>query len=99
MVARRRLKRAVRHSQVPHRTKHVPLAEATIEKVGKGGAEKQVQQMRESIAKEEASRQTEGIAPTLMPNVTFQAEDSGLTVPATPDSDTDSDESLSGADK
>jgi hypothetical protein len=97
MVARRRLKRAVRHPQVPHRAKHVPLAEATIEKVGQGGAEKQVQEIRDSIAKEEASRQTEGIAPTLMP--TFQTEDSGLTVPATPDSETDSDESLSGADK
>jgi hypothetical protein len=98
MVARRRLRRAVR--QVPHRTKHVPLAEATIEKVGKGGAEKQVQEIRDSIAKEEASRQTEGIAPTLLPtSPTEQAEDPGLVVPATPDSESDSDESIKGADK
>lgn len=97
MVARRRLKRAVHHSQIPPRTnRHVSLAEATIEKVGKGGAEKQVQEIRDEIAKEEASRQTEGegVAPTL---VSPAPEESGLTVPATPDSESsDSDDELKG---
>jgi len=68
MVARRRLKRSVRHSQAPPpRTKHVPLAEANIEKAGKGSAEKNVQQIRDEIAEEEASRRKVGIAPTLSP--------------------------------
>lgn len=88
----------MRHPQIPHRTKHVPLAEATIEKVGQGGAQKQVQEIRDSIAKEEASRQTEGIAPTLLPT-SSQGEDPGLIVPATPDSESDSEESLEGVDK
>lgn len=67
MVARRRLRRVMRHSQMPSRTRHVPLAEATIEKVGQGGAEKNVQQMRDEIAEEESKRQKVGIAATLSP--------------------------------
>lgn len=68
MVARRRLKRAVRHSQLPpKRTKHVSLAEANIDKAGKGSAEKSVQQLRDEIAQEEASRQKTGIAAGISP--------------------------------
>lgn len=57
----------MRPSQMVPRTKHVPLAEATIEKVGQGGAEKNVQQIRDEIAQEEASRQKQGIAAGFSP--------------------------------
>lgn len=67
MVARRRLKRAVPHSQIPPRTKHVPLAQATIEKPGQGSTEKQVQEMRHEIAQEEASRQKKGPITMVIP--------------------------------
>lgn len=68
MVARRRLKRPVRHNQLPpQRTKHVSLAEANIEKAGKGSAEKDVMQVRNEIAQEEASRNKVGFADALSP--------------------------------
>jgi hypothetical protein len=56
MVARRRLRRtsARRGSQNPPRSRTpVPLAQATIEKVGPGKAEKDVEAMREEIEREE----------------------------------------------
>lgn len=69
MVARRRLKRAVRrHSQIPaHTTRRVTLAEAIIEKTGPGKAEKDVEQMRNDIAQEEAGRKKEGKDLSLSP--------------------------------
>ncbi|KIM29046.1 hypothetical protein M408DRAFT_329071 [Serendipita vermifera MAFF 305830] len=96
MVARRRLKRAVRHSQMPpKRTKHVSLAEANIDKAGKGSAEKNVQALRAEIAQEEASRQKVGIAPTLSPTSPISpAMDSALQGAAESDSDSDSEEGV-----
>ena|SRR4051794_21713837 len=96
MVARRRLKRSVRHSQVPPtRTKHVSLAEANIDKAGKGSAEKNVQALRDEIAEEEASRQKQGIAPTLSPTSPISPE-MGSALQREPESDSDSESGEEG---
>lgn len=94
MVARRRLKRAVRHSTMPPHTKRVSLAEANIEKVGAGSAEKNVQQIRDEIAQEEASRKTVGIASTLSPMspITPEMETGIRGTNGSSDSDTSEDE-------
>jgi hypothetical protein len=91
MVARRRLKRSTRHSHVPPaRTKHVSLADANIEKVGKGSAEKNVQQLRNEIAEEEASRQKVGIDQALSP-MSPMSPAMGAGVRREPESESDSD--------
>lgn len=96
MVARRRLKRSVRHSQVPPpRTKHVSLAEANIDKAGKGSAEKNVQALRDEIAEEEASRQKVGIAPTVSPTSPISPE-MGSALVRGPESESDSSDSEEG---
>lgn len=99
MVARRRLKRAVRHSTLPpSHTKRVSLAEANIEKAGSGSAEKNVQQIRDEIAQEEASRKTVGIASTLSPmspiTPSMEAGVSGAAGSDSDDSDSDGEEGV-----
>ncbi|KAG8835285.1 hypothetical protein FRC17_004329 [Serendipita sp. 399] len=98
MVARRRLKRPVRHSQAPpRRTNPVPLAEANIEKAGSGSAEKNVQQIRDEIAQEEASRKQVGIAPTLSPTSPISpAMGTGLRGAADSDTESESEEDQEG---
>ena len=58
MVARRRLKRAIRRNPAipPVLTRRVPLSEAVIEKAGPGKAEREVEQMRQELAQEEDER-------------------------------------------
>lgn len=58
MVARRRLKRAIRRNPAipPVHTRRVPLSEAVIEKAGPGKAERDVEQMRQELAQEEDER-------------------------------------------
>jgi hypothetical protein len=58
MVARRRLKRAIRRNPAvpPVHTRRVPLSEAVIEKAGPGKAELDVEQMRQELAQEEDER-------------------------------------------
>jgi hypothetical protein len=90
MVARIRLRRAMRHSQTPSRRKHVSLAEATIEKVGQGSAEKNVQQIRDEIAEEEANRRKGGIAATLSPMSPISPA-MGAGMPGADDSDSDNE--------
>ncbi|KAG9057503.1 hypothetical protein FS842_006284 [Serendipita sp. 407] len=98
MVARRRLKRPTRHSQAPpRRTNPVPLAKANIEKAGTGSAEKNVQQIRDEIAQEEASRKQVGIAPTLSPTSPISpAMGTGLRGAGDSDTESESEEEQEG---
>src|SRR5258706_12536371 len=58
MVARRRLKRAIRRNPAipPVQTRRVPLSEAVIEKAGPGKAAREVEQMGQELAQEEDER-------------------------------------------
>lgn len=58
MIARRRLKRPIKRNTglPPVHTHRVSLADAVIEKAGPGKAEREVEQMRQELAKEEQDR-------------------------------------------
>lgn len=100
MVARRRLKRAVHHSRPPPRHKHVSLAEATIEKVGQGSAEKQVEEMRKEIAEEEQSRQKSSSADSSQYHKELKSPtDESSPVPDTESDSDDTDEGIKAPGK
>jgi hypothetical protein len=99
MVARRRLKRAIRRNPAipPVHTRRVPLAEAVIEKAGPGKAEREVEQMRQELAQEEDERRHKkpaggsfGTIPA-HPGASGLGIDVPLTSPPDDESDTESE--------